>query len=95
MTDAIIIAEWKVNRHEHIRVSIEQFKGVDLINVRKWFEAEDGSLRPGKAGIALNVKHLPQLADAMVKALSGARERGLVLADAADNAASAGEIEAP
>ena len=95
MTDATIIAEWKVSRHEHVRVSIEQFKGVDLINIRKWFEAEDGSLRPGKAGIALNVKHLPQLADAMVKALARPRERGLVLPDASDTAASGGEIEAP
>jgi hypothetical protein len=95
MTDAIIIAEWQVNRGDRVRVSIEQFKGVDLINIRKWFEAEDGSLRPGKAGIALNVKHLPQLADAMVKALADARERGLVVPDASDTTASGGEIKAP
>jgi hypothetical protein len=88
MTDASIIAEWQINRHERVRVSIEQFKGVDLISVRKWFEAEDDSLRPGKAGIALNVKHLPQIADAMAKALFVARERGLVLAGASHSVES-------
>jgi hypothetical protein len=90
MTDPAIVAEWAISRHERVRVSIEQFKGVDLINIRKWFEAEDGSLRPGKAGIALNVKHLPQLADAVAKAFSGARERGLVSTDASDSAVSSG-----
>jgi Transcriptional Coactivator p15 (PC4) len=70
MTDATIIAEWPINRRESVRISVEQYKGVDLVNIRKWFKAEDGSSRPGKAEIALNVKHLPQLAEAMTKALS-------------------------
>jgi hypothetical protein len=76
MTDATIIAEWPINRRESVRVSVEQYKGVDLVNLRKWFRVEDGSLRPGKAGIALNVKHLPQLAEAMAKALSAAAAIG-------------------
>jgi Transcriptional Coactivator p15 (PC4) len=70
MTDGIIVAEWAINRRESVRVSVEQYKGVDLVNIRKWFKAEDGSLRPGKAGIALNVKHLPRLTEAMTMALS-------------------------
>jgi hypothetical protein len=77
MTDATIIAEWTINRRESVRVSVEQFKGIDLINIRKWFEAEDGSLRPGKAGIALNIKHLPQLTEAMTKALALASKHKL------------------
>jgi Transcriptional Coactivator p15 (PC4) len=56
------------------RCSIEQFKGIPLISIRKWFEADDGALRPGKQGIALNIKHLPQLADALIKARSVATE---------------------
>jgi hypothetical protein len=40
-------------------------------------EAEDGSIRPGK-GIALGLKHLPELAEATSEALAIARERGLV-----------------
>jgi hypothetical protein len=76
MTDATIIAEWPINKRESVRVSVEQYKGVDLVNIRKWFKAEDGSLRPGKAGIALNVKHLPQLTEAMTKALSAAARLG-------------------
>ena len=42
---------------------------------------EGGELRPSKRGIALSVKHLPQLAEAVAKALTIARERELIAAD--------------
>jgi hypothetical protein len=78
MIDHSIIAEWPVNKRERVRVSIEKFKGVDLINLRKWFLADnDDTLRPGKGGIALNVKHLPKLVDAIVKALAVAMAQAL------------------
>jgi hypothetical protein len=79
--DAKIIAEWPINRRETARVSIELYKGAWLINLRKWFEAEDGELRPTRHGVAFGVRHLPKLADAINKCLSIARERGLVAAD--------------
>jgi hypothetical protein len=79
MIDHSIIAEWQVNKRERVRVSIEKFKSVDLINLRKWFSADnDDTLCPGKGGIALNVKHLPKLVDAIVKALAVATAQGLV-----------------
>jgi hypothetical protein len=79
--EPIIIAEWPINKREMARVSIEFYKGTTwLINLRKWFEADDGELRPGK-GIALGVKNLPQLTDAMEQALATARERGLIPVD--------------
>ena len=83
MTDApaVIIAEIPLHKRERVLVSLKQFKGVDLIDVRKWYlDNEDDSLRPSK-GIALNVKHLPQLEAAITKALAEARERGLVNTD--------------
>ncbi|MGO9399736.1 MAG: transcriptional coactivator p15/PC4 family protein [Xanthobacteraceae bacterium] len=80
-SDVGIIAEWPLKRHECLRVSIELFNGLWLINSRKWFEAENGEWRPGKQGIALGVKHLPQLAEAVTKALSIARDCGLIPAD--------------
>lgn len=76
-----IIAEWPLKRHERLRISLELFNGVWLLNSRKWFETESGEWRPSKQGIALSVKHLPQLADAVTKALSIARERGLIPVD--------------
>ena len=80
MTDSIITAEWPLNKREHLRVPIENYNSYDLINIRKWFKAEDDAMRPGKQGIAVQVKHLPQLADAISKALATAIERGLISA---------------
>lgn len=74
-----IIAEWPLTAREHLRVSIDKYKGYDLISVRKWwFQVEDRELRPGKDGIAVQVKYLPQLVEAVIKALEIARERGLI-----------------
>jgi hypothetical protein len=79
MTDNTLIVEWALNkRGEHLRVTLEKYNGYDLINIRKWFEADGGELRPGKQGIAVQVKYLPQLADAITKALATALERGLL-----------------
>jgi hypothetical protein len=76
----LIIAEWPLNRREHLRVTLQRYRGVELIAVRKWFFGDDDTLRPGNGGITLNVKHLPQLTDALAKALAEARARGLVTA---------------
>lgn len=65
-----IVAQWELNRRESVRIELHQFKGHPLIGIRKWFAAEDGTLRPGKDGINLNVKHLPKLAAAISEALS-------------------------
>lgn len=79
--EPIITAEWPLNkRGETVRISIDNYKGTWLISLRKWFEADDGQMRPGK-GIALGVKNLPRLTDAMEQALETAHERGLIPVD--------------
>jgi hypothetical protein len=76
--NVVIVAEWPLSRGDRAPVSIEKFNNAWLINLRKWYEADDGQLRPGRHGIALGIKHLPQLAEAITDALSLARERGIL-----------------
>jgi hypothetical protein len=76
----LLIAEWPIKRGEIVRVSIENYKGTWLINLRKWFEAEDEQLRPGK-GLSLSVKHLRRISAAMDEALEVARHQGLIPTD--------------
>jgi hypothetical protein len=79
--EPIIIAEWPLNkRGETVRVSIENYKGTWLINIRKWFKADDGEMHAGK-GSALGVKHLPLLTEAIGRALTVASDRGLIPVD--------------
>jgi Transcriptional Coactivator p15 (PC4) len=79
--DQGIIAEWPLKRHERLRVSLEYFGGAWLFNIRKWFETEGGEWRPTKQGVAVNLKHLPGLAEAVTQGLSTAHARGLIPAD--------------
>jgi hypothetical protein len=77
-SDLKVIDEWPLNGSERLRVTIELYRGVWLINLRKWFEADDGELRPSKRGIAVSTRHLPQLAEAITQAVSIARDHGLI-----------------
>jgi hypothetical protein len=77
----IIIAQWELNSRESLRVELHEFKGVQIIGIRKWFPAANGAMTPGKDGINLNLKHLPRLAAAVNEALSRARGDGMIPAD--------------
>lgn len=74
-TDLVTIPK---NSLEEIRVSLSEFNGHQLFNIRVWYRADDGDMRPGKSGLAFKVDKLPDFADAVSLALEKARERGLV-----------------
>ena len=77
LSEPVTIAEWWKNRRgESIRISLSTYEGRNLADVRTWYTAE-GKLKPGK-GFAAEVKHLPRLASALVKAEAKARELGLI-----------------
>jgi hypothetical protein len=88
-SDASVVAEWPCGRGDRLRISLEYYREQWLFNVRRWYEADDGELRPGKRGFAIALKHLPQIAAATAKALELSRERGL-LEPATDDATNPG-----
>lgn len=65
--DALLAAMAK-NSKEELRISRTVFKGFDLISLRVFYQAEDGSMRPGKAGLAIRREKLRDLIDALSKA---------------------------
>lgn len=81
MTAETIIAEWPLNRRETIRVSLSEYNDRPVIDMRVWFDDGAGRAKPGRKGLTLGVKQLPQLADALVKALAEAKARGLMARD--------------
>ena len=58
MSGSLPIATIKKNSREEIRLSLDMFNGHRLFNMRVFFEAEDGSMRPGKSGLAFKVNKL-------------------------------------
>jgi len=77
----VIIAQWELNSRESLRVELHEYRGTQLIGIRKWFAGANGAMAPGKSGINLSLKHLPRLAEAVNEALSKALEDGLITAD--------------
>lgn len=71
-----VVASWPRNACETVQVALDRYQSCDTIDVRCWFKAADGSLRPTRTGITLTIGHLPQLAAALAAALTVVSERG-------------------
>jgi hypothetical protein len=75
----ITLAEWKRNSRETLLVRLDRFNGQTIIDCRSWWSDANGELWPDKSGLTLAVRHLPDLADALAKALAHARSTGLLM----------------
>jgi hypothetical protein len=77
-TEERTIAVIPKNSREELRVGLSTYNGVELVNLRVWFNTGSGDMRPGKAGFALKVEKLPELQRAIANALEQARADGLL-----------------
>ena len=65
-----LIATIEKNSNEEIQISISEFKGHDLINIRVYTEIENGKDKvPTKKGLTCNVKLIPEIIKALSEAL--------------------------
>jgi hypothetical protein len=78
LSEPVTVAEWwKARSGESIRVTVKPYKDIHVIDVRAWWTAPDGRLRPGK-GLCCHIRHVTTLAAALAKAVKTAREIGLI-----------------
>jgi hypothetical protein len=81
----IISKFWKNRRrNESVHVTLSEYEGHCLINVRVYCTGTDGIDRPTPKGVAMGIRKLPELARALVKAEAKARELGLLDDEAAE-----------
>lgn len=81
MSAEIIIAEWPKNSRETLRVRLDSFKDQAIVDCRAWYEASDGTMKPGRGGLTVSIRHLPALAGALAKAVEIANAAGLIPSD--------------
>jgi hypothetical protein len=85
LSEPIEVAKfWKNRKGEAVIVRLSTYEGHDLIDLRTWYTGSDGRLAPGK-GLACAVRHLPELAAALNKAMAEARARGMLDIGATDD----------
>lgn len=80
LSDPIEIAKFWKNRgrNESLHVSLSEYEGHPLVNVRIYTTGTDGIDRPTPKGVAMGIRKLPELAKAINAALDKARELGLI-----------------
>jgi hypothetical protein len=75
---------WKNRRRiESLHVSLSEYEGHALINVRIYATGTDGIDRPTTKGVAMSIRRLPELARALARAEAKAVEIGLLDDDGA------------
>jgi hypothetical protein len=65
----------KRNDTEIIRVSKREFKGHEFLDLRIYYEGDDGQYKPTKKGITLNPKLVDELIEALNKEKDSEPER--------------------
>lgn len=53
------------NSREIIRVTRGEYRGHDMVNVRVFYDAGEGDLKPGKQGVAFRAALLPEFLEAL------------------------------
>ena len=70
---------WKNRRrNKSVHVTLSEYEGHCLINVRVYSTGTDEIDRPTPKGVAMGIRRLPELARALAKAEAKARELGLI-----------------
>jgi hypothetical protein len=80
LVEPIEIAKfWKNRRrNESVHVTLSEYEGQRVVNVRVYCTGTDGIDRPTPKGVAMGIRKLPELAKALVKAEAKAIELGLL-----------------
>jgi hypothetical protein len=79
LTEPVIVdCFWRDRGGRAIYTRLGTFNGHNLIDIRTFFTRPDGTMRPA-AGLSCSVRLLPNLARAIAKALTRAKELGLLV----------------
>ena len=63
-----LLARITKNPTEEVRVSLTSYRGYDLVDIRVFFQDEQGEWRPTKRGVSLSIDSVAELREAIVKA---------------------------
>lgn len=72
------VASVPENQREEVRITLENYSGHNLVRQRVWFKQDAFEMRPGKQGLVLQIRRLPELIKALQKAQNEAEKLGLL-----------------
>ncbi|MFH0811420.1 MAG: transcriptional coactivator p15/PC4 family protein [Pseudomonadota bacterium] len=72
-----VIASFEKNSFEEVRISLTEFKGKDLIDLRVYYRPEDGEeMRPTKKGVTISPEKFPELKKAILELEKALQKKG-------------------
>ncbi|KAM7183692.1 Transcriptional Coactivator p15 (PC4) domain containing protein [Naviculisporaceae sp. PSN 640] len=77
------------------RVSLQPFNGKMLINIREYYNAADGELKPGKKGISLNLDQYKAFLSILPQLNNELRAKGVDIVDPDMSSAGPASVTAP
>ena len=77
MTDRTLVATLPKNMRENIQVSLGEFKGIQLCDVRVFADVAEGEPVATKKGLSVQPRLLPALIEALQQADAEARRLGI------------------
>lgn len=73
-----VVAKFEKNSREEVWVSIDDFRGRKILNIRVHYRSDTGQWLPGKQGIALSVDRYRDLAEAVLQLGEKLKAEGLL-----------------
>jgi Transcriptional Coactivator p15 (PC4) len=73
-----LIAQFEKNATEVVRVSLTEYRGHKLVDVRVYYSDDEGQYRPTKKGVSLSVDVYPDFRRALVELEKILLERDLI-----------------
>jgi hypothetical protein len=65
--ESILVHSFMKNALEEIRVSVSTYKGKKYVDLRVYYQDDNGEYKPSKKGIAVSPELLPELENAIGK----------------------------
>ena len=62
-----LIHTFEKNSAEEVRICLTTYKGRDYLDLRVFYRADDGEMRPTKRGLTLNLDLVPELETGLQK----------------------------
>lgn len=62
-----VVAKFEKNSREEVWLTVDDFRGRKIINIRVYYRSETGEWCPGKQGLAISVERYRDLAEAVLK----------------------------
>jgi hypothetical protein len=74
----VVLAEWPQNGHGVVRLTLTEYKGHKRLDLRSYYYAKGGDLRPSRNGVVVPFERLSEVRKGLRKAKELAEELGLI-----------------